>query len=52
MLDRVKHWKSTGAGVAVGAVVLAALKSMNCEVPNDVAGLLALVPVVMGALSK
>jgi hypothetical protein len=53
MLERLKNWKTTIAGLGVTAVLLVFFKSFNCELPNDwMVWAVSTLPAAFGALSK
>ena len=53
MSERLKNWKTTLAGTAVGVGLLVIFKSFNCELPSDwLAWGVATIPAVLGAVSK
>lgn len=53
MLERVKYWKTTVAGLAGAGAIIVILKSFHCELPSDwmVWGM-ATIPAALGAWSK
>jgi len=53
MLDRLKNWKTTVAGLAGAGAVIIIFKSFHCELPNDwLAWGMATIPAAIGAIGK
>ena len=53
MLDRLKNWKTTVAGLAGAGVIAVIFKSFHCEFPNDwMAWAITTIPVAIGAWGK
>ena len=54
LLERVfTHWKTTSAGIGIGAAILIILKSWHCQLPSDwLTWAMGIAPVILGALAK
>lgn len=51
IIDRIKHWPSSLAGVSLSAGLYATLNSMDCQVPMDwKAWALVAGPTILGTL--
>lgn len=52
MLDRLKSWKSSGAGVGAAAVVMYLFTSLGCKAPDSwqmwAAGVITALPGLLG----
>jgi hypothetical protein len=35
IMERIRHWPSTATGLALGGLIVYAMKSMGCELPTD-----------------
>ncbi len=53
MGERLKHWKSTTAGVALSGLVFVLLTSFGCHLPTDWnTWFVTLIPGLIGVFSK